>query len=77
MNLWRALLAVLAACAWIVGCGLKGPLIPPQKSSEIIIRAPADVVAPTTAGPQTGPDTGTSSPEDEDEDEEREKENKP
>jgi predicted small lipoprotein YifL len=46
-----ALAAALLACA--AGCGLKGPLSLPEKSGEVIIRAPQEQAPESPSPPAT------------------------
>jgi predicted small lipoprotein YifL len=47
------ILAILLAAVAASGCGLKGPLVLPPKSDEVVIRAPAGGEAAPTEGPAT------------------------
>jgi predicted small lipoprotein YifL len=45
----RAAAALFAVLAALAGCGLKGPLYLPEKSTEVVVR-PAPGTAPEAAG---------------------------
>jgi predicted small lipoprotein YifL len=48
-----AIMAILLAAVAASGCGLKGPLVLPPKSDEVVIRAPASAQATPTDGTTT------------------------
>jgi predicted small lipoprotein YifL len=57
-----AALFVLAGFA-LAGCGIKGPLYLPEKSSEVVVR-PAPTSAPPAEQPPPPPSDDTGSPRD-------------
>lgn len=55
------ILAILLAAVAASGCGLKGPLVLPPKSDEVVIRSPG-APASGPAAPTEGPATTVPAP---------------
>ena len=62
----KTLMAVVLAALAAAGCGIKGPLTLPEKSENVVIRAPAGSASTTqvpAAGAATTPSAGTPATE--------------